>query len=57
MRGNGANPVVDALVPAGDDEMHYAAGLGVAFETFQIDVGADLSEAADTFSVSAVFSL
>jgi long-subunit fatty acid transport protein len=57
MRGNGSDLVVDALVRAGDDETHYAAGLGVAFETFQIDVGADLSGPTDTFSVSAVFSL
>ena len=57
VRGNGTDPIVDALLPAGDDEVHYAAGLGVAFETFQIDVGVDLSAPANTVSVSAVFSL
>ena len=57
MRGNGADPVVDALVPGGDDEIHSAAGLGFAFETFQLDVGIDLSQSSDTLSVSAVFSI
>ena len=57
MRGNGAEPVVDALLPAGDDEMHYATGVGLAFETFQLDVGIDISDRADTLSISAVFSL
>jgi hypothetical protein len=49
--------VVDALLPAGDDEIHYAAGLGLAFESFQLDVGVDLSDRSNTVSVSAVFSL
>jgi long-subunit fatty acid transport protein len=57
MRGNGSKPIVDALVPAGDDEMHYSSGLGVAFETFQLDIGIDLSQSSDTLSVSAVFSI
>jgi long-subunit fatty acid transport protein len=57
MRGNGTDPVVDAFLPAGDDDLHFAAGLGFVFESFQIDLGMDLSDAADTFSVSAVFTL
>lgn len=57
MRGNGREPVVDAFSPPGDDEVHYTAGIGIAFETFQFDVGVDLSDFADTLSISAVFSL
>lgn len=57
MRGNGQDLVVDALVVEGEDQMHFSAGFGLAFETFQIDVGIDLSQTADTLSVSAVFTL
>ena len=45
-----------ALQPRGDDRVHFAMGLGVAFESFQIDVGVDLSDEVDTASVSAVYS-
>jgi long-chain fatty acid transport protein len=57
MRGNGTDPVVDAFLPPGEDYLHYSGGLGLAFETFQIDIGVDLSRLADTVSVSAVFTL
>ena len=57
MRGNGRDPIVDALVPAGEDEVHFSTGLGVAFETFQLDIAVDLSASSDTLSVSAVFFL
>jgi hypothetical protein len=45
-----------ALFPPGDDVIHYALGLGFAFNSFQIDLGADLSELVDTVSVSAIYS-
>ena len=51
-----SDDLVRALLPPGDDELHYAAGFGVAFERFQIDLAADLSELRDTFSLSAIFS-
>ena len=45
-----------AEVPGGDDELHLAAGFGVAFDKFQIDVGLDLSELRDTASISMIYS-
>ena len=41
---------------AGEDELHFAVGVGLAFESFQIDVAADFSELVDTFSLSAIYS-
>ncbi len=45
-----------ALLPPGEDLIHYTLGLGVAFERLQIDVGVDLSDEVDTASLSAVYS-
>jgi hypothetical protein len=45
-----------ALLPPGEDEIHLAAGVGMAFERFQVDLAADLSEPVDTVAVSAVYS-
>lgn len=45
-----------ALLQRGDDEMHYAAGLGVALLNFQIDVGVDFADRVDTVSLSAIYS-
>jgi long-chain fatty acid transport protein len=45
-----------ALFPPGDDQIHYALGLGLAFKRFQIDLGADFSDQVDTLSVSAIYS-
>lgn len=44
-----------AVLPAGDDELHFAAGLGVAFRRFQLDLGVDLSDLMDTVSLSTVY--
>jgi hypothetical protein len=44
-----------ALFPGGDDELHLAAGLGLAFPTFQIDLAVDFSELADTAAVSVIW--
>ena len=49
-------PTIQAEHIPGADELHYAFGVGVAFPTFQIDVGIDLSELRDTASVSAIYS-
>lgn len=42
------------LFPPGEDEMHYAFGAGIAYETFQLDLGVDLSDLVDTASLSAI---
>lgn len=43
-----------ALFQAGDDEMHYTAGLGWAFPRFQLDLAADWSDQVTSYSVSGV---
>ncbi len=43
------------LRPPAADEVHYALGFGLAFESFQIDLGVDLSDLVDTVSVSAIY--
>ena len=45
-----------ALLAPGEDEVHVAMGFGLAFETFQIDFGADLSDTRDTISLSAIYT-
>ncbi|HXV59721.1 MAG TPA: outer membrane protein transport protein [Vicinamibacteria bacterium] len=52
----GDDPVLRALFPAGDDEVHFAVGFGMAFSKFQIDVGVDLSDLVNTTSFSAIYS-
>lgn len=52
----GSPPLIHALRPPGSDEMHYAGGIGLAFERFQIDFGIDLSALVDTASISAIYS-
>jgi len=53
---SGGDELEQALFPPGDDEIHYALGLGLAFRRFQIDLGADFSDPVDTVSVSAIYS-
>ena len=50
------NPFVSGLLRAGDDQVHYAVGVGMALRRFQIDVGVDLSGLVDTASLSAIYS-
>jgi hypothetical protein len=45
-----------ALLPRGDDEMHYSAGIGVAMQNFQVDVGVDFADRVDTVSLSAIYN-
>ncbi|MDH3745843.1 MAG: hypothetical protein OES47_12155 [Acidobacteriota bacterium] len=45
-----------AELQPGEDELHFAAGLGVVLDEFQIDLGFDLSQARDTASLSAIYS-
>jgi len=39
----------------GDDQGHFAAGLGVTFRRIQLDLAADSSDTQDTVSVSAIY--
>jgi hypothetical protein len=55
-RATTADPFVTALLHPGDDELHYAAGLGFAFPVFQVDLGIDLSDLVDTASISAIYT-
>ncbi len=45
-----------ALFRGGEDELHVAFGFGLAFQSFQVDLGVDLSKLVDTASVSAIFT-
>jgi len=49
------DPLLRALLPLGDDEIHYAAGLGVAMQRFQIDLAVDFADRVDTVSLSAIY--
>ena len=44
------------LLRPGEDQLHYALGLGIAFENFQIDGALDLSDTVNTASLSIIFS-
>lgn len=50
--GNLLNAVVFST---GEDEMHYSAGLGVIFSSFQVDAAFDTSDRQDIFSLSGVW--
>jgi hypothetical protein len=52
----GEDWIARAVLDSGSDEIHLAAGFGLAFERFQIDIGVDLSDLADTASLSAIYS-
>ena len=45
-----------AAFPGGSDEVHLAAGVGLAFQTFQIDLAVDVSDLVDTASLSAILT-
>lgn len=51
-----ADPFIRAMLPRGDDEWHYTAGLGLAMQRFQVDLAADLSERVNTVSLSAIYN-
>jgi long-chain fatty acid transport protein len=48
--------LLGALFRRGDDEWHFAIGAGVAFDHFQVDVAADLSDRVDTVAVSTIYT-
>ena len=51
-----SDPEHQALFQAGQDEVHFAIGAGLAFTSFQIDLAADFSDLVDTFSLSVIYS-
>ena len=52
----GPNALTRAAFPGGEDEMHFAVGLGLAFTRFQVDIAVDLSDTVDTASLSAIYT-
>ena len=56
MRATIDDPFLRALLPPGEDDMHYSAGLGVAMRRFQIDLAADFADRVDTVSLSAIYN-
>jgi len=50
------DPEHQALFQRGEDEIHFALGLGLAFKSFQIDLAADFSDLVDTASLSVIYS-
>jgi hypothetical protein len=54
IRFAGASDTLRARFRAGENELHYAAGLGVVLHRLQLDLAADLSDRVDTVSLSAV---
>lgn len=50
------DPEHQAQFQPGEDEVHLALGLGLAFTSFQIDLAADFSDRVDTYSLSAIYS-
>lgn len=53
--GPNADPFEEAVFQAADDEIHATGGVGLVFERFQLDLGADLSDRADFASLSLVY--
>ncbi len=56
LQSRGDDSFARALLRPGDDEVHAAVGLGLAFDRFQLDLGADFSDLVDTVSLSAIYS-
>ncbi len=56
LRATEDEPVLRALLPGGDDEVHVTAGLGVVMRRFQIDLAVDFADRADTVSLSVIHS-
>ena len=50
------DPFTRALLPGGDDDLHYAAGFGIATQSLQVDLGVDFADRVDTVSLSAIYS-
>ena len=55
IRGERRNPFDRAIFQPGDDEIHLTAGVGLAFDRFQLDFAIDFSDLVDTASLSAIY--
>ncbi len=51
-----ADEFTRALLRPGEDQLHFAVGLGAAFDTFQVDGAVDYSDMVTTLSISAIYS-
>jgi len=47
---------LQSLLPAGDDDVHFSAGLGLATKRFQIDFAIDFADRVDTLALSAIYN-
>lgn len=56
VRSSFDDPILLRLLGSGGDEMHFAFGLGVAFESFQVDLGVDIADRQDSISISGIYS-
>jgi long-chain fatty acid transport protein len=52
---SGLSGAFAALFRPGDDDVHYAAGIGFVLKRFQVDAAIDFSDRVDTTSLSAVY--
>jgi len=50
------DPYLRALLPPGDDDVHFSAGLGLAMQRFQVDFALDFADRVNTFSLSAIYN-
>ena len=49
------DPLEIALLPGGEDDIHFATGLGIVFKDLQIDLAVDFSDQVDTAALSLIF--
>jgi long-subunit fatty acid transport protein len=49
------DPLELALLPGGEDDVHFALGFGVAFKDLQVDFAVDFSDLVDTASLSLIY--
>lgn len=49
------DPLERALLPGGDDDVHFALGAGVVFKNFQLDLALDVSDLVDTAALSLIY--
>ena len=50
------DPYLRALLPPGDDDVHFSAGFGLAMQRFQVDFALDFADRVNTFSLSAIYN-
>ena len=55
-RSERGSAVDRALLREGDDELHLATGVGLAFDTFQLDLALDVSDVVTTLALSAIYT-